>query len=35
MKTLEIGSFCTLNEKWLIPGALSASKELRRKILIA
>ena len=22
IKTLKIGSFCILNEKWLIPGAL-------------
>ena len=22
LKTLKIGSFCTVNEKWLIPGAL-------------
>ena len=34
-KTLKIGRFCTLNEKWLVPGTLLASKELRRKTLIA
>ena len=32
-KTLKIGNFCTLNEKWLSPGAPSASKDIRRNTL--
>ena len=34
-KTLKIGNFCTLNEKWLIPGTHLASKKLRRNTLFA
>ena len=32
---VRIDYFCTLNEKWPIPGALSASEELRRKTSMA